>query len=753
LGAGALSAGAATAALARPVAVAAAAGPAASCSAAAPVLLLTGDLAGPAAGGPAGACPGGVLVVRRAGTAGPVVSLAMGGRRYLVPLAALGYLGRGLDLGLFDVGALAAAESGGRLPVRVASSHGVASLPGVTVTSRRPGLALGYLTPAGAREFGAALLRQFLADHARGSYGRDGMFAGGVSLSLAGGTAAPLAPAPSFPMTTLTVDGTGLAGQPDTGDVMFVVNADNTARFVGFNAFDAGVTKFSVPLGHYWGFGLFAHVDPKAKTLSLRVAVLPRFTADRGGSTVHVAERAATSKVQIVTARPAEVDFTAVSLIHSETAGPPADAGFFEFPTDVSGHSAVPSLYLSPTGGLAPKLLTTVTSQRLSSPPGPSGSVPYVYSLGYVHRGGIGPQRFVARPGSLATVSTRFFAAPAGPGIGAQFELLLDTPESGLGPRLFIGYAFFAPARQISYFSTGPSMAWYQEYDQGLPNDNDQSEVRAFRPGQRLTENWGAYPLHPGPDVRLPGAGPGGPVVPSATRASDTLRLDWPAFSDNDPGHTGGSVFDPGTVISYRIDQNGKQVAAGRKTFRGSGSVVGTLTATANLAAARSLIRFTLDTAQPARSHPLSPVTHTVWTWRSAHESGSALPAGWICVPQTEPPGPPDRSCSVEPMMTLRYAVKGLALNGSAPAGQQALTVDPGHLQLAKASPVTRASVAVSFDGGKTWHPVRLTGPDGSFTAMFTAPAGATVSLRTSAADAAGGSITQTIINAYQVAS
>src|SRR5215472_10083337 len=125
LGAGALSAGAAAAALAGPVAAATAAGPATSCSAAAPVLLLTGDLAGPAAGGSAGACPGAILLVRHAGTAGPVVSLAMGGRRYLVPLAALGYLGRGLGLSLFDAGALAAAESGGRLPVRVASSYRV----------------------------------------------------------------------------------------------------------------------------------------------------------------------------------------------------------------------------------------------------------------------------------------------------------------------------------------------------------------------------------------------------------------------------------------------------------------------------------------------------------------------------------------------------------------------------------------------------------------------------------------------------
>jgi hypothetical protein len=296
-------------------------------------------------------------------------------------------------------------------------------------------------------------------------------------------------------------------------------------------------------------------------------------------------------------------------------------------------------------------------------------------------------------------------------------------------------------------------VAWYQEYDQGLPNDNDLSEVRAFGAGQRLTENWGAYPLHPGPDVRLPGSGPAGPVVPSASRADDTLRLDWPAFGDNDPGHTGGTIFDPGTVVSYRVDQNGTRVAAGRKTFHKFGSETGTVTATARLAAARSLIRFTVDAAQPARSHPLSPVTHTVWTWRSAHQSGATLPAGWTCTPPAEPPGPPDRSCSVEPMMNLRYGVHGLSLNGSAPAGRQVLALSAGHLQGAKAGPVTQASVAVSFDGGMTWHTAHLTGHNGSYTATFSAPAGAKVSLRASAADAAGGSVTQTITGAYQIAS
>jgi len=47
----------------------------------------------------------------------------------------------------------------------------------------------------------------------------------------------------------------------------------------------------------------------------------------------------------------------------------------------------------------------------------------------------------------------------------------------------------------------------------------------------------------------------------------------------------------------------------------------------------------------------------------------------------------------------------------------------------------------------------RMTGSGGSCAAVFPAPPGAPVTLRASASDAVGGSITGTITNAYQVTS
>ncbi len=162
-------------------------------------------------------------------------------------------------------------------------------------------------------------------------------------------------------------------------------------------------------------------------------------------------------------------------------------------------------------------------------------------------------------------------------------------------------------------------------------------------------------------------------------------------------------------------------------------------------------VTFALSVALPGRfGHTLSPASQTVWTWRSAHEAGAMLPRGWTCVPNFRKPV---RACAAEPMMTLEYAVAGLTLGGLAPPGLQTLHLTAGHLQLAKAAAITGASVSVSFDGGKVWHPAHVSGHAGDYSAVFTAPAGASVMLRAHAADAAGGSITETITRAYQVAS
>ena len=104
-------------------------------------------------------------------------------------------------------------------------------------------------------------------------------------------------------------------------------------------------------------------------------------------------------------------------------------------------------------------------------------------------------------------------------------------------------------------------------------------------------------------------------------------------------------------------------------------------------------------------------------------------------------------------MMTLEYLVHGLGLRGTAPAGPQVINITAGHLQLSPAAAVTGATVAVSFDGGAHWTPATVTRQGaGQFRATFTAPPGALVTLRASASDTLGGSVTESITRAYRTA-
>jgi hypothetical protein len=240
-------------------------------------------------------------------------------------------------------------------------------------------------------------------------------------------------------------------------------------------------------------------------------------------------------------------------------------------------------------------------------------------------------------------------------------------------------------------------------------------------------------------------------LPPSANRAGDTLTLYMIPFGDNQPGQSslGFSAVVGGKVSgAYQVDQNGQRVAGG--TIRASHDGVPWFSTQVKLGAQPATVSFALTASRTGPGFPLSTVSHTVWAWRSVRTPGTTLPANWYCFLRgnTEV-----TRCAVQPMMTLRYAVAGLSLTGQVPAGREVVDLTVGHLQLVKPIAVTRATMSVSFDGGKTWHQAQVTGRDGRYQAVFDAPAGVYVMTRTSAQDAAGGSVTETLTRAFLTAS
>jgi len=711
-----------------------------------PVLLITGErlLVGPG--------PQHLTAVQRPGGALFTYSRSQAPSQTLkIPVMALPYLGRGLDPGLFRLGALQRAERGGRLPVRLSHHGALPAVPGVTITRSGRGVADGYLTAASARIFGAALRRQFAADHARGSYGSGGLFAGGLSIALAG-AAAPRRARANFPMVTLTVTGSDLAGRPDTGDLVLVFNLDNPTKLdpvSSVNYFYRGAAKFSVPAGHYWATALFLIRGGRAA----RLVVLPQFTVGQS-TTVHARERAATNQITITTPRPARPLVGFFNLLRSNHGFTEATSWAFN-----NGNLRVSPVRHPPALGT----LHAYTQAQLVSPPGPGTR--YTYVLDFPAPPGIIPAlHYTARRNGLATVHERYYQDVTPhhiiypPDIGFWFTLGGTPAEIAAGLSAGVVVGQHNPGRLIQYVSAGPSVIWrsfdYPVVPVFIFGVGQAGAFRRYPGGGQVTENWNRYPLHPTPSASLPGAGVI-PTLPSASRAGNTLTLDLTPFGDNQRATIGSGYSSCIPRLCrgrYALYQNGMKILSGDA---GKAAVwpPGDLFLRAPLSPRPSLIKFVLTASRAGRNFLLSAASTDVWTWRSRPQPTATVPPPWYCsvtVSQGQPVY--HRHCAVQAMMMLRYHVAGLSPHGTTRPGRQQVAVTAGHLQLAPASPVTHASLQVSFDNGKTWHAARVTKISaGHFRAVFHGPPGAMVTLRTHATGAAGASVTETILDAYRV--
>jgi hypothetical protein len=733
-------------AVSRPHATPAAASTAAASIGARPVLLLNGDRLAVRPG------PGGrsAAVLLPAPGAGGVLSLGLGARTYDIPDYALPYLGRGLEPSLFELSALQRAESGGRLRVQVGYSGHRPVLPGVTFTRYGAGRAEGYLTASSARVFGAALERQFRADHGSDGYGTDGLFADHLVMAVAGAPASAMSrPAgtrdtgdrPGFALHTLTVHGTNLAGGPDTGDSVLVINADNWHTFgdpiESDNSFYHGAAKFSVPAGHYWA-SAFYDTPTKAGAIQ-RLVILPQFTVRRT-TAVRIAERSATSRISAVTPRPAVLRGAVLEVIRggqdhtASTLGSLLEPGY---PLLVSPTTT------KPTAGT----LRTYTAETLGSRAGAPG-VPYAYNLDFAGPPGIVPgQRWTAAPGSLAIVHERYYQDVTSTGGTLAYGGYLPQFESVL---LGVLQPVPLPGLQTEYMTGGRNAVWLSGYDQFLrTGTGGQTDTnRRLLAGQRLTQNWNQYPLALQAQEQLL-TGSLGRVFqqyPSALRYGNQLWLNPVAFSDNQPGHTGQGFFADGPHValtgSYALYQNGKEIAHGNPANPDSDFLP-----PIQLSPRPAALRFEYSAGRWGKVYPHSPASQTTWTWRSVAQPHAQVPATWSCAFASS-----GRRCAAQPLMTLTYQVHGMALDGQTAPGRQVIGLRVGYFQPATGVPATSAGAWVSWDEGQLWRRAAVTAAGaGRFRISFRAPAGVDVTLRVSADGAAGNSITETVLRAYGV--
>lgn len=692
-----------------------------------------------------------------AGFSGAVTELRLGGREYAVPDVALPFLGHGLDLSLFDVATL----PGGRtLPVRISYRGATPRLPGVTITRAAAGVATGYLTAAGAVRFGAALARQFAADHAAARYGADGLFAGDVWISAAGAAPSAARPsgrtpsAPRFPMHTLTVRGVNDAGKADTGDLVFLYNAANNAIYgdpwEDPSAFYHGSARFSVPSGPYWALAVFPTLNKKGEATSLRTVVVPQINVT-GSATITIRASAATSELRFTAAKPTQTLFSAVELTFTD---PKGDASGFT----LIGGSGFPE-WLSPTTKrLARGRLAEFVNAWLTAPasgPAAPGTGPDLYVGVFQNTSGlIGSQHFTMPASSLATVRAVYASDAATTG-GVMLSAITTAELSGDGGGIGVVLPVAVPAVVTEHLTAGPGVYWANDYYQSASalGGGQSDAIRSFADGSVTTQNWNVYPLHTPLDSNIAVSSSNsaiGNFEPlSATRVGRQLSLNLNPFTDDTAGHTGtgfaqGIFGSIGAISgSFQIDANGAKVQSGKITPTIG---FGTFYDQVKLPAAPSNVSLTLTAKRTGPLFPLSTAVTDTWGWRSAPTPATTVPTTWFCADGSQ-------KCAVQPLLTFGYQVAHIAIDGSTPPGPQEVAISVGHQALTPSpAPVTKLTVQYSLNGGGSWLPAAVSGSGASWDAWLNAAPGSYVSLRVWAADSAGSTLTETITRAFSTA-
>lgn len=343
---------------------------------------------------------------------------------------------------------------------------------------------------------------------------------------------------------------------------------------------------------------------------------------------------------------------------------------------------------------------------------------PYRYNVAYAQHGQMfdGFRRHITED-DLATVTIRY--SDDGPPDFSQSHAVTSAPV-GIAQQIGIAYPIHLrpginPSR-TEYFA-GDGVRWMQDWSRGNPTTQEWegAEVtpwQQFDPGSTHHLRWGSAVIGPGifhDDV-----------VGAATRSADTMTFSMPMFSPGLVGFTGFSVPAQARTV---LSRDGTVI--GETTTAGAGS----------FAVPPEPATYRLDVQATRKQYEFSPTVDATWTF----------PSG---------PVPAER---VDPLrlMAIRF---NPALNdhNQAPPGVAFDLPLWVEWQQALAEPKT-AQVSVSYDDGAHWADAVVTRTDAGWVARLIHPnpgiGTGYVSLRATATDGAGSSVTQTIIRAYGLTS
>ncbi len=345
---------------------------------------------------------------------------------------------------------------------------------------------------------------------------------------------------------------------------------------------------------------------------------------------------------------------------------------------------------------------TLAPGDLYSDPTGP------VYQLAFFHQGGIPADTTYQAPDrSLARVDS-VYRTQGGPSPALRADIA-RLPIPGASGAIFRATL---PLHRTEFYTADPSITWQHLLGVTAADESDievNYSTRSYRPGRYLA-NWNTAPLGPAFGDPVDGWG--------VQRAGNQLAVAVTLLSGNDPAQY--TAPPAGMVGTTTLTRGGTLLG----TSPTPGFGVFDLPDTPG--------RYTLR-AVATRAVPWSVLGTAVdvsWTFRDPGAGGPVQPL---------------------PLYVVRAAGQ-VDDQDRAPAGVPyplALTV-----QQQPGAPAVRLSalrVEVSFDDGAHWRPVPVLRSGTGGVAVLQHPAAAAfVSLRITAADRDGNSVTQTVLRAYQ---
>ncbi|HTJ36270.1 MAG TPA: S8 family serine peptidase [Dactylosporangium sp.] len=497
------------------------------------------------------------------------------------------------------------------------------------------------------------------------------------------------------PAATLKVSAVGRDGGAP-GTVMVRLSNPDPAKYE-YHAFYTASGSLRVPLNTTWHVAAYVLNDDGTTALLTNNKVV--VTADR--EVVLDARKARPLDITVPDRRATAYDASAV--VNRAADGYPTYDG-------VSGDPAtILTADEGPTG--LPGVITQV--QAVFQSPEKKGGTPDVYQVGWRKEGSFitGLVKHVSRS-ELATVDVDY--AQNATGVAAVRTNSIPEPSlPGAYPSSSQLPPVAAPAHRTEYYSGG--VPWLSKILETTIADDQwildlaQQQDPGYRAGRRYRERWNGAALN----TTLAPVSPGNLAV---VRQGNALYANFSAYADGD-GHV-GSLY---TMADNNLTLKRGDVVLGE--FSGVFGHFGNWEVAAEPTTYQ--MRYVADVPGPYR---LSRRMESVWTFTTSAGQEGELPL---------------TSIGFQP---------DLALDNSSRAGSM-LTIPLTFAQQATAGRVKSATVSVSFDDGATWVAVPTTEKDGKYTARVSQPKDKAgfVSLRATAVDSKGNTITTTVYRAYEL--